>query len=140
MEKECRIENEKKKEYLNGYKYAVMAEKAIKEEIEQLRLSKMSPSFVMDGMPHGNGHSDLSSYAAKVDSLLEELKVSMNQRIDLRKEIVHKIEDMNDETEKLVLRYRYIHLLTWEDLAMEMVYSWQHIHKIHNKALKNFIL
>ena len=139
MEKENKMDNERKKEYLNGYKYAVMAEKAIEEEIEQLRLSKMSPSFIMEGMPHGKGHSDLSSYAAKVDSLMDELRNQMNQRIDLRREIAHKIEDIADETEKLVLRYRYIHLLTWEDLAMKMDYSWQHIHKIHNKALKNFM-
>lgn len=100
----------------------------------------MSPSFIMDSMPRGNGYSDLSSYAAKVDCLMEELRDQMNQRIDLRREIAHKIEDMNDETEKLVLRYRYIHLLTWEDLAVKMDYSWQHIHKIHNKALNNFKL
>ena len=62
----------------------------------------------------------------------------MNQRIDLRKEIVHKIEEMGDETEKLVLRYRYIHLLKWEEIALRMDYSWKQIHRIHGKALSDF--
>lgn len=130
--------NQEKKEYLNGYRDAIRAEKAIEEEIQQLRLDKMCPSVTQDGMPHGTGCSDLSGYAAKVDEMMEELRQQMNQRIDLRKEIVHKIEEMGDETEKLVLRYRYIHLLKWEEIALRMDYSWKQIHRIHGKALSDF--
>lgn len=133
-----KTENEKKKEYLKSYRDAVVAETQIKEEIDQLRLDKMFPSLVQDGMPHGSGSSDLSAYAAKLDELLSELEEQMNERIQLRREIVRKIECMDSEIEKAVLRYRYIHMLKWEEIAVKMSYTWQHIHRIHGKALSHF--
>lgn len=133
-----KTENETKKEYLQSYRYAVIAETQIKEEIDQLRMDKMFPGLVQDGMPHGSGGSDLSAYAAKLDELLIELKDQMDKRIQLRREIVKKIEAMDSETEKAVLRYRYIHMLKWEEIAVKMEYSWQHVHRIHGKALSHF--
>ena len=133
-----KTENEIKKEYLQSYRYAVIAETQIKEEIDQLRMDKMFPGLVQDGMPHGSGGSDLSAYAAKLDELLIELKDQMDKRIQLRREIVKKIESMDSETEKAVLRYRYIHMLKWEEIAVKMEYSWQHVHRIHGKALSHF--
>ena len=133
-----KTENEIKKEYLQSYRYAVIAETQIKEEIDQLRMDKMFPGLVQDGMPHGSGGNDLSAYAAKLDELLSELKDQMDKRIQLRREIVKKIEAMDSETEKAVLRYRYIHMLKWEEIAVKMEYSWQHVHRIHGKALSHF--
>lgn len=133
-----KTENEIKKEYLQSYRSAVISETQIKEEIDQLRMDKMFPSLVQDGMPHGSGASDLSAYAAKLDELLSDLKDQMDKRIQLRREIVKKIEAMDSETEKAVLRYRYIHMLKWEEIAVKMSYTWQHIHRIHGKALSHF--
>ena len=62
------------------------------------------------------------------------------RRIQMCKEITDKIERMDNEDEKDVLMYRYIRLMKWEDIAVKMEYSWQHIHKIHARALKNFQL
>ncbi|HJC16045.1 MAG TPA: hypothetical protein H9705_09565 [Candidatus Fusicatenibacter intestinigallinarum] len=133
-----KTENEKKKEYLKSYRDAVVAETQIKEEIDQLRLDKMFPSLVQDGMPHGSGSSDLSAYAAKLDELLSELEEQMNERIQLRREIVRKIECMESETEKAVLRYRYIHMLKWEEIAVKMHYGYRNILKVHGRALEHF--
>ena len=133
-----KTENEKKKEYLKSYRDAVIAETQIKEEIDQLRLDKMFPGLVQDGMPHGSGGSDLSAYAAKLDELLSELEEQMNERIQLRREIVRKIECMESETEKAVLRYRYIHMLKWEEIAVKMHYGYRNILKVHGRALEHF--
>lgn len=135
-----KTENEKKKEYLKSYRDAVIAETQIKEEIDQLRMDKMFPSLVQDGMPHGSGASDLSAYAAKLDELLSELEEQMNERIQLRREIVRKIECMESETEKAVLRYRYIHMLKWEEIAVKMHYGYRNILKVHGRALEHFEL
>lgn len=133
-----KTENETKKEYLQSYRDAMISETQIKEEIDQLRMDKMFPGLVQDGMPHGSGGGDLSAYAAKLDELLSDLKDQMDKRIQLRREIVKKIEAMDSETEKAVLRYRYIHMLKWEEIAVKMEYSWQHVHRIHGKALSHF--
>ena len=134
-----KTENETKKEYLQSYRYAVIAETQIKEEIDQLRMDKMFPGLVQDGMPHGSGGSDLSAYAAKLDELLIELKDQMDKRIQLRQEIVKKIEAMDSETEKAVLRYRYIHMLKWEEIKERLhMTSLRYVFKIHGRALNNF--
>lgn len=133
-----RDENEKKKEYLKRYHGAVLAEKAIQQEIDELRMDKMFPALIQDGMPHGSSCMDLSEYAVQLDELLTELKDQMEQRIRIRREITRKIESMQDETEKTVLRLRYIHWLRWEQIAERMGYSWKQIHRIHGMALTNF--
>ena len=135
---ETKKENEAKKEYLMRYRDAVRSEKQIDEEIRQLRLDTMMPAVVNDGMPHGSGAGDLSGYAARVDELLADLKDQMERRIAIRREITQKIEEMSSETEKMVLRYRYIHLLNWEEIAVKMCYSWKGIHKVHGRSLQHF--
>ncbi|SDZ19001.1 sigma factor-like helix-turn-helix DNA-binding protein [Tindallia californiensis] len=39
------------------------------------------------------------------------------------------------EREKLLMTLRYIDCLTWEEVAAEMGYTWQHLHRIHPKCL-----
>ena len=131
-------ENEKKKEYLKRYHVAELAEKEIQEEIDDLRMNKMFPALIQDGMPHGSSCMDLSEYAAQLDELLTELKDQMEQRIRIRREITQRIEAMQDETEKTVLRLRYIHWLRWEQIAERMGYGWTQVHRIHGRALTNF--
>jgi DNA-directed RNA polymerase specialized sigma subunit len=131
-------ENEKKKEYLKRYHAAELAEKEIQEEIDDLRMNKMFPALIQDGMPHGSSCMDLSEYAAQLDELLTELKDQMEQRIRIRREITQRIEAMQDETEKTVLRLRYIHWLQWEQIAERMGYGWTQVHRIHGRALTNF--
>ena len=131
-------ENEKKKEYLRRYHAAELAERGIREEIDDLRMNKMFPALIQDGMPHGSSCMDLSEYAAQLDELLKELKDQMEQRIRIRREITQRIEAMQDETEKTVLRLRYIRWLRWEQIAERMGYSLPNITKIHGKALAHF--
>ena len=138
MPADVKKENEAKKEYLMRYRDAVRSEKQIEEEITRLRLDTMMPAVVNDGMPHGSGIGDLSGYAAAMDRLMNDLKERLEKRITIRREITQKIEKMPNETEKMVLRYRYIHLLKWEEIAVKMCYSWKGIHKVHGRALQHF--
>lgn len=139
MENDVKQENEEKKKYLRQYECALYTERAIEEEIQQVRLDKMFPALAQDGMPHGSGgNSDLSDFMVKVDELLADLKKQVEERIALRREIVQKIEQMDDETEKLVLRLKYIHLKKFEEISVELGYTYRHVIRIHGWALKNF--
>ena len=57
-----------------------------------------------------------------------------------KESIKRRIEAMGDEREKDLLTYRYIRGMKWEKICTEMKHSWQHIHRIHAKALKNFTM
>lgn len=131
-------DSEEKKDYLNKYKEAESEMERLEYKIKMIRELKMSPSVVIDGMPHGSGHSDLSDYIVKIDEL-EQLYVARRyQRICLFGEISEKIESLADEQEKQVLFERYIKGLKWEDVCNHIGYSWKQTHRLHNRALKNF--
>lgn len=131
-------ENEEKKEYLKSYQRSVKREQDILNEIQRLRMDKMFPSIVNDGMPHGSSQRDLSDYIVTIDEMIEDLKQERLKRAKRQQEIEHRIRQMEDEDEQRVLRLRYIKGLKWEEVAVEMGYSWKWIHKIHSEALKHF--
>lgn len=140
MTQEMKESNEKKKEYLKSYKESVISAKVIQEEIEQLRLDKMCPSVIADGMPHASTCNDLSSYVAKLTELEDKLIKARYKRIKLHVSISDSIEDMENETEKCVLRLKYLQCKTWEEVAVYLNYSWRQVHNIHSSALNNFII
>lgn len=131
-------ENEEKKEYLKSYQRSVKREQDILDEIQRLRLDKMFPSAINDGMPHGSSQTDLSDYIVIIDEMIEDLKQERLERAKRQQEIENRIGQMKDEDEQRVLRLRYIKGMKWEEIAVEMGCSWQWTHKIHARALKNF--
>lgn len=131
-------ENEQKKEYLKSYRRAIKREQDILDEIQRLRLDKMFPSVVNDGMPHGSSHSDLSDYAAILDEQIDLLKEERLEKVRCYQKIERQISQMENEDEQEVLRLRYILGMKWEEVAVKMNYSWKWIHKIHRRALMNF--
>lgn len=132
-----RESNEAKKEYLRSYQKAVRREREILDEIQQLRMDKMFPSVVNDGMPKGIQQSDLSEYVVKLDNLIEKLKQERFEKIKLMDDILYSISLLEDEDEKSVLRMRYIKGVQWEDICVAIKYSWRQTHRIHSNALKN---
>ena len=131
-------ENEQKKEYLKSYRQAIKREQDILDEIQRLRLDKMFPSVVNDGMPHGSSHSDLSDYAAILDEQIDLLKEERLEKVRCDQKIERQISQMENEDEQEVLRLRYILGMKWEEVAVKMGYSWKQTHRIHSSALKNF--
>lgn len=131
-------ETEKKKEYLLGYICAKKQLERLNEELTEIRINKMFPSYISDGMPHSNNKSDLSSYAVKIEEMEKKILKARYKRLSKLKEIKDKIERVKDENEKSVLFYRYIKDMTWEEISVKMHYSYRNITKIHGRALLNF--
>ena len=131
-------ENELKKEYLNGYKYARMRAKRVAEQIQQLRLDTMFPCFQGDGMPRGSDQSDLSDYIERYDELMEELKKEELDAIEQYTNIHIAIEWMEDEEEKEILERKYLMRKSWETIAKELGISRRTAIRIHGNALINF--
>ena len=131
-------ENEQKKEYLKSYRRAIKREQDILDEIQRLRLDKMFPSVVNDGMPHGSSHSDLSDYAAILDEQIDLLKEERLERVRCYQKIERQIRQTENEDEQEVLRLRYILGMKWEEVAVKMNYSYRRTLDIHGKALLSF--
>lgn len=130
--------NEKKKEYLNGYRDAKRREKRILEQIQELRLDTMFPCLQGDGMPRGSSQSDLSNYMERRDKLEEELKQEMLNAVTEYTEIHKAIRKMKDEEEKEILERKYLMRQTWERIAEELGCDRRTAIRKHGNALKKF--
>lgn len=130
--------NEKKKEYLNGYRDAKRREKRILEQIQQLRLDTMFPCLQGDGMTRGSSQSDLSNYMERRDELEEELKKEMLNAVTEYENIHKAIKKIKDEEEKEILERKYLMRQTWEKIAKELGYDRRTVIRKHGNALKKF--
>lgn len=133
-------ENEKKKEYLKGYRKHIRRIRRIESELMELREMRSSVSVNNDGMPRGSGQNDLSGYVAEMDKLEQDLKYEKHMRIAAYKDIANRIGGLKNENEKDVLFYRYIKSYEWWEIAEKMNYSERWILKLHGKALAHFEL
>ena len=131
-------ENERKKEYLNGYRDAKRRERRILEQIQQLRMDKMFPCLQNDDMPHAHNQTDLSDYAVKLDELMHRLKEEKLEAIKQYESVYMAINRMEKENEREILVRRYINGSKWENIAIDMGYDYRYTLKIHGKALNNF--
>lgn len=129
---------EQNKYYLKGYGRIVRQIERSYLRIQEIRMGKMYPNIIVDGMPHASSNYDLSGYVATLDT--EERRYLKYRYLRLKKcrEIFDKIERMENEDEKDILVYRYIKLLKWEDICIKTGFSRQHVHRIHSSALKKF--
>ena len=72
---------------------------------------------------------------SKILSLEKQILQEIDQRITLQTDIHTAIERVSDGKERLLLRYRYIDFLKWEEIADKMNFSLRNIHRLHSRAL-----
>lgn len=134
--------NARKKEYLLRYQTLLRIEQEIQEELLDTMLAQALPRAIRyDGDGGGPGKPrDLSDFAAKVDQLQTKLIKAKDRAVSARLEITSRIDAMQDDTEKLLLRLRYIRGMTFDEVADAMGYSWRHVIRIHGSALQHFKL
>ncbi|MBD8930787.1 MAG: sigma-70 family RNA polymerase sigma factor [Ruminococcus sp.] len=130
-------ENNRKKEYLNGYRKAIRRIRRVDEELEELQeLAKSVKATGYSGMPHGGGTSkDLSDELARIDSLKRKLEREKEQVVESYISIEKCIGDVEDEEENDVLFYRYVKGLRWWEIAEKMECTERWVHKLHGRAL-----
>lgn len=129
--------NGEKKKILMSYRRLSQQEKAIIEQIDELTLLK-SPR--LDGMPRGSlDPKDLSEIVSLANGLFDRWQKLLTKKHAALSAITDALERMPSETEKTLLMLRYINGKTFEQVAVEMGYSWRHTLRIHGQALAHFM-
>ncbi|WP_073338040.1 DUF1492 domain-containing protein [Clostridium grantii] len=108
------------------------------EQIVSLReLAMKATSTLSDTPPSGtrNVHS-MEGIIAKMVDLETELNEDIDKLVDLKREIVAIIKELNNPEYQTLLELRYLCFKTWEQIAVDMRYSIQNVYKIHERALK----
>ena len=109
----------------------------LEEELFELSCRAQKMTSVITDEPRGGNESidrmaDTVALIADTSTRVNTLVQESNRE---REEIEKSICSLPPQYRTL-LRMRYIRGLTWEKIAVEMSYSWQHVHKIHGDALR----
>ena len=75
---------------------------------------------------------------SKIIELEQEINEDIDKLIDMKCVARKMIEQLDNEVEKLVLYKRYFENKSFEQISVEMNYSWRQIHRLHGSALQNF--
>lgn len=112
------------------------------EEVAQLRTMVTSISSLdikSDVVSSSkNTSSPFEKTIIKILDLENKINVEIDQYIDLKNEIKDQINAIEQSDLRLILQKRYLNFQKWEQIAVDMNYGYQWIHKLHNIALVEF--
>lgn len=121
---------EQKKAYLRSYRNAVRQEKILSDEILRLHMDLTLLDFTeADNLP---------ACTAKIKDMIGHLQRLRLEKILQYSDISKYIEQVPDDTERDLLTLKYLQGKTWEQVAESLGYSWQWVHRLHNRALLHF--
>ena len=85
----------------------------------------------------GSGnHDKIGDAVAKIVDLQEEINRKIDKFVNLKREVSELIEQIEDPDQVKVLHMRYFEYKPWEQIAIEMQYSYRNVCYIHGKALQ----
>lgn len=129
-------ENELKIRYLSRYRRMSKRIDRLLEEQSRWRERALKITPTLSQAPGGGGSG--SPIERPMDKVLE-IDVEINREIDelqiVRQEIRAALNQLEDENLKLLMEYRYIDGLTWEQIAVKMNYCWRQVCRKHGQAL-----
>nr|DAE75112.1 MAG TPA: Protein of unknown function (DUF1492) [Caudoviricetes sp.] len=90
----------------------------------------------LTGMPRNpnRGGSTMADAVCKIVDLQEEINRDIDRLVDLKREIVVVIKAVENPEYQVMLEKRYLSFQTWEQIAVDMNYSIQHIYRLREKA------
>ena len=132
----------------NAEKKAILLEyQAIERRINRLldekrgwmeKATAVNP--VLSDMPKGGGADKIQNAVCRIADIEADINREIDRQIDLRERIETAICAIPDGRLRDLMRYRYIDGLTWEQIAVEMHYSYVHICRMHGQALAVIML
>lgn len=109
-----------------------------KRQWEERALS-ISPHY--SPVPKGGGHGDgMQTAISRILDIEREIDEEVDRLAALRDRIEGAVRRVAGEPLRELLRYRYIDGLTWEQVAEKMHYSYAHIFRMHEQALRQIML
>ncbi len=105
--------------------------------LREISTSISSPISDKGGMSSSLNKDKISNSVADVIELEDELNKNLKKYNNIRKEITKQIDELKNEKEKMILKYRYLNFFKWEHIAVKLNYEYDYVFKIHKKALIN---
>ena len=129
------MNSQEKIAWLGRYRIAEKEVDRLTEKIRRWQSRAESITMPLEGMPKSGGTNDPMCI---VDAIADEQKVLLEKIVKMQqmcREIEAAIDTMPDLRLAQLLRYRYLNGYTWEQIAVDMSYSYMHICRMHGNAL-----
>lgn len=125
------------KEYLQQYREAAKRARAALDHLDELRsmATRITPNYGGEG---GGTHQTGDKLGAAVARIIDaENRVSdeLEMLEAIEHEVLNTILRVKDATLSTLLYERYINGKTWEQIAVDMHYSYRGVTKMHGRAL-----
>lgn len=85
-----------------------------------------------------NKNNKMQNSIIKINRLEEEIDNTIYNLVEIRTVLYTKVEEVENDEYRMLLMLRYFQYMTWEQIAEEMGYSFQWVHKLHKRALAEF--
>lgn len=127
----------KAKEYLKEYERQTYKIKIMEEQLVELNESIDSLRIRHDGMPRPKGPADRTgTMAIRLADLTADIAEARTNSLKLKNEIRMTIMEIDDIRLVQVLTERYVLLHRWEQIAVDLHYSWRYTLKLHDLGLR----
>ena len=124
-----RCESLKAKDYLMQYRESIDRTKELAAHLDELKAEAVR---LRD---HEGQKVELDEAVGKYVDACTDAAAYLEMLADKRNEIESTINKIKSEKLRTLLRYRYIHGKTWEQIAVDMNYTYRRITQLHGKAI-----
>lgn len=106
------------------------------DQVAKLNELATKCTYNLTGLPRNpnQGISTMADAVAKIVDLQEEINRDIDALVDLKRDMVRAIKAVDNTECQTLLELRYLCFKTWEQIAVDMGYSIQHIYRIREKA------
>lgn len=129
-------EHREKIKYLNQYKFLnAEIDRKIKY-MENCKSKIFNVTGTLSDMPKsGNRSNVIEDGIVSINDIEQTINQDINELVKLRSEIESEIDTIQDLKLREIMKCRYLDCKTWEAVAYENGFSWQHVYKLHERAL-----
>ena len=130
------------KEYLSQARFLDNRINSKIQQVSSLNELATKCTATISDMPHSpnKGKSTMADAVCKIIDLQEEINKDIDRLVDLKREIMGVIKAVPNVEYQTILEKRYLCFISWEQIAVDMNYSMQHIHRMHSSALKEIVV
>ena len=130
------------KEYLSQARFLDNRINSKIQQVSSLNELATKCTATISDMPHSpnKGNSTMADAVCKIIDLQEEINKDIDRLVDLKREIMGVIKAVPNVEYQTILEKRYLCFISWEQIAVDMNYSIQHIHRMHSSALKEIVV
>lgn len=126
------------KEYLQQYRHAADRARAALEHLEELEsiATRVTPLYGGEGGgQHQSGDEKMCNAVDKIIEAKNRVSDELETLEATDREIIGTIDKITDGTLHTLLYERYINGKTWEQIAVQMNYTYRRVTQLHGKAL-----